>query len=679
LSPSILIIPLSFLFFSPTTKLIFKEEKPYPTVKVKKSFAVPIYIIIFDELPTVSLLDEEGNIDSVRYPHFASFSKEAYWFPNATTVAESTHIAIPAILTGNYPTQVKPSTVQDYPNNLFTLLGKAYHLNVSETHTHLCPKEFNRALGKHSSDFQERFTTLLSDLSIVYLHLVLPSKWSEKIPAISQTWSHFLGGKKGKAKQKKSSPKDKPLLDYRHMMTPHVPWHRLPSGKKYDLAPTAFFPHGILPREIWNENKWEVIQGYQRHLLQVGYADYVLGILISNIKNNKDYNKSLIIVLADHGVSFWPQNGRRRPVNKTNFQDIMGVPLLIKLPNQSEGKISNQYVQTIDLVPTIADILKIKLPWISDGHSIFQSTPFLPKELLVYEQKRKELIKHSYLPKDLEAIKTSTKRKLEIFGSGKTKPKGLYHIGTYSNLIGKSLSNLNIKNGTLSITLKNPDYFKTINLSTDFLPSHLEGTIKDSSQETLHLAIAINGTIQAVTQTFKSRQKKTQFTAMISEEAFQNGENSVEIFIIKEKNKELLFYSTQNNLNKTYTLKENFIISPKGEKFSINFNAIGGKIEKITKRRSFIQFEGWAYDIKNNSPSQKILIFLNNRSIYTNIPNARTPKSILESIPSTVQKVGFKFPLPRNYFKESINLRFFSISKENITLELEYPDSYSYR
>ena len=51
----------------------------------------PVVILLLDEFPADVLLGRDGRIDPVRYPNFARLAREGYWFPNATTVYDSTH------------------------------------------------------------------------------------------------------------------------------------------------------------------------------------------------------------------------------------------------------------------------------------------------------------------------------------------------------------------------------------------------------------------------------------------------------------------------------------------------------------------------------------------------------------------------------------------------------------
>ena len=95
-----------------------------------------------------------------------------------------------------------------------------------------------------------------------------------------------------------------------HLFQPHAPWSFLPSGHQYGFGETI---DGTRDRElVWERNSWLVTQGLQRHLLQVGYADSLVGRLTDELRRHGLYDSALIVVTADHGVSFVPGGNRRR-------------------------------------------------------------------------------------------------------------------------------------------------------------------------------------------------------------------------------------------------------------------------------------------------------------------------------------------------------------------------------
>ena len=70
--------------------------------------------------------------------------------------------------------------------------------------------------------------------------------------------------------------------------------------------------------------------------LQLGYADRVLGRLVAHLRETGLYDKALLVVTADHGISF-RAGEKRRPLSDANLQDIAYVPLFVKLRTSGTG------------------------------------------------------------------------------------------------------------------------------------------------------------------------------------------------------------------------------------------------------------------------------------------------------------------------------------------------------
>ena len=84
-------------------------------------------------------MDARGQLDATRYPNFARLARNATWYPNATTVADYTSDAVPAVLTGVRPEKDQLPIRADHPDSIFTYLGDDYAFNVEEPVTEICP------------------------------------------------------------------------------------------------------------------------------------------------------------------------------------------------------------------------------------------------------------------------------------------------------------------------------------------------------------------------------------------------------------------------------------------------------------------------------------------------------------------------------------------------------------
>ena len=96
-------------------------------------------MVVLDEVPLASVLDDRGRIEERHYPNLARLARDGIFFRNATTVSDYTRWALPALVTGRYPRAELAPSSRDHPDTLFTLLAPTHHLEVSETVTGLCP------------------------------------------------------------------------------------------------------------------------------------------------------------------------------------------------------------------------------------------------------------------------------------------------------------------------------------------------------------------------------------------------------------------------------------------------------------------------------------------------------------------------------------------------------------
>ncbi len=572
LSPSILIFPILFIFNSPVHKFLLANQAPEANLKSPVAIhdGPPIVMVVLDELPATSLMNSQNRIDSSRYPNFASLARDAYWFRNATTVSTTTADAVPAILSGLYPKRPRLPNVDGYPNNLFTLLGGAYTIKADEPVTRLCP----RNLCKPQIDpFGNRMQSLLMDLSVVYLHILLPRDLATALPVVDQTWKNFAVSSKGGGVQgndwtliKKTKDRKRTLLEiihtemrrdrseafrrfiesieatetptlyFVHSYLPHTPWVYLPSGKKYVLP--GYRLKGL------TEKKWDDAfsgaMAFQHHLLQVSFVDTLIGELIDKLKQEGLYDRALIVLTADHGISF-RAGDIRRGLTLTNYGDIMPVPLFIKLPGQREGIVDDRNVESIDILPTIADVLNLTLPWSIDGWSALDATrPERGKKVIYTVFRNTPEEKYVFGPGG-DAKYTTLKRKLRLFGESPD-PAGLYTIGPYGSLFGKRVDPGGPAAAPgLTVSIDNEDLYDNVSLTGSFIPAHITGKLDPGGgPQNRTIAVAVNGVIRSVTRTLVDPIGETVFSAVVPESSFRSGSNRIAVFIADETGSEVV-------------------------------------------------------------------------------------------------------------------------------------------
>ena len=469
-------------------------------VVLSKRRARTVVMVVFDELPLTSLLDQDEDIDDERYPAFAELARNSTWFRGATAVHDSTALAVPAILEGRYPRPGLGSDYASHPRNLFTLLAPRYELHVSEEATGLCPPSLceptpGTTLSHLGHGRVERF----------------------------RSWLRSIGPGKQRA------------LWFKHVLFPHVPWQYLPSGLSYRRRPSEPIP-GLNSQPGFGD-PWLVELSYQRHLLQVGFADRLLGDLMARLRRTGLWRGSLVVVVADHGIGFHV-GADRRTVTPRNFQDLAPVPLFVKLPGQPRGLTVDEHVETIDLLPTILHAAGVGLPADLDGRSLLRPAPVREQRVTMFHRIGNRLNtiggRYSFSVRELERRRRVTvRRKVALFGSGGGRePKRLFEIGPYRALVGRELADLDRLPGRPTTDIDQAAQLRRVNAKTGFVPAELTGTLpRGRPGGGRPVAIAVNGRIAAVGRTFSLAGSRAEsFAVIVPDWALRRGANDVRAF-----------------------------------------------------------------------------------------------------------------------------------------------------
>jgi hypothetical protein len=527
----------SFVF---GTRLVTEDAEG---AHVQVGAEAPVVMIVFDELPVGSLLTEDGAIDRVRYPSFARLAASSTWYPRATAVHDHTTGAVPAILTGRAPREGSLPILSDHPENLFTLLGETYDLDVREEVTYLCPKRYcPRARGP----LVERLSGLFGDVRIAFLHAILPGSLASGLPPTTGQWSGFANAdrlltadslhdiNRIVANRTKAIPRviddfiagitprePAATLHYVHLPLPHAPWRYFPSGREYasDLG-----VRGIHGRDEWVRERWLVEQEWQGHLLQVGYTDRLLGRILDRLEKTGLAGRALLVVVADHGIGFEPGVGRRG-VSTENVADIARVPLFVRYPGQDAARVDRRAVSTLDVMPTIADVLNVRAPR-GDGRSLLGAVDRKTVWMLSRDGSQVRVT-----PAEVDRDQSETlRRKVALFGEGED---SLFVLGTHSALLGRSLAGLDVReSGEGYVELEGRGLFGEVDTGSRFVPARITGTVRGVDLgPRVELAIAVNGTIAALTRSSRA-EARGRFEALVPETAFRRGRNRVEVLAI---------------------------------------------------------------------------------------------------------------------------------------------------
>ena len=537
LSPAPLVFLAFFLLVSPVSDLLWDGEASGAAPGPGRS-STPIVHIVLDELPTSTLIGPDGSVDATLFPNLARFAEGATWYRNATTVADTTSEVVPAQITGRLPEVGGLPTSSDHPNSLFTLFRRSHELSVVEPITDVCPASL---CPEPRPSLRARMSALADDLTIVAQHLLLPDDLRDGLPSIDRGWLGFgsesvtgLEARGGRGKllgrvierlreddavadfERAASGLDRrssrPPLIFMHSSLPHGPARFLPDGRGYAINRKAYpgFADGR-----WTDRQWLVDQSFQRHVLQMQYTDVLVGGLLDRVRAAGLYDKAVIVLTADHGISFHAGHPRRR-LDPVTMPDLVVVPFFVKWPGQRSASVDRGAVRSIDVLPTIAKAAGVRVPWEIDGMPADERGVDPGTQIAAMDDGKPGT--PAPLGSLLAAVRARERVERELLRDG------VWKLGPRPDLIGRRVDASPSGSGP-SATLDAAPDFAAIPEQAPALPALVSGDVTGLADNAL-VAVAVNGRVVATTRVFTDGGQR-QYSAMLPPDSLHPGANTV--------------------------------------------------------------------------------------------------------------------------------------------------------
>ncbi len=673
-----------FLVFSDSSGLIWEEDAEAETnVSIKNP--APVVVLVFDEFPVSSLLREDGNINRALFPNFAKIADSSQWFRNFASNSIATTDSIPIILSGVFNEGAKPKST-DHPNTLFTLLGESYEMHVSESVTSLCPDSICKTNQEDETESNRLRHTdgslrlLLNDAKIVYGHLAMPPFIRDQLPSIGGRWGRFLEGDSSSEtpEHRVSGLKLPPVpkggrpgwinkfiagidqfatseaqsLHYIHLVAPHIPWKLNPSGTVYKIPEeTNSTVFGVL-NGYWVNTPAIPTQGYQRHLSQLGALDMLMGYFLDEMKYSGLWDRALVIVTADHGVSFGP-GSHRRWIDGTNANSLYRVPFFMHLPGQQNGKIIDEPTFSTDIMPTIVDFLEISVDWPLSGISLLGEIPSGRT--------------HEY--DHFSGKKVSLEMRLddlwvEISKNHKLIPdtsdwESIAAVGPNREAVGKTIDELGaVADDTIVASFDGYETGLIVDKQSGIVPTLLKGRVSiPAGFVTSDLLIAVNGKVQGAGRSLRENDNTFAFSAYVPESAFKPGQNRIEL-LLESKTGEW-HHSTTGSVAITTFRDESgkqFNVVKRGQRLV--------RMDSVKFENGTLRVRGWTADTKDKILPDKIYIFYGDQIAYSGPPNVERKDVTVWFKADNLIMSGFDFKLPAENVPEDL---------ERVTILASFP------
>jgi hypothetical protein len=532
-----LVFVATFLFFSPTAQLVAGDSTPSAGDVNVPPLHAPVVVVVLDELPAATIMRGDGTINADRYPGFAKLASVSTWFRNTSTPHPHTPQAVPAILSGKVTNGSDLPTYGDHPENLFTLLGRDVPVHRYEAVTDLCPPDI--CIAQPPQPLRQA----LQDASIVYGHRILPQELRNDLPPIDRSWGTYgsdtdtagdrpaagedlvdalyehwraLGAEeksvRGQARvlaDRVAAITPEPSVQMIHVSLPHRPWTLSPTGVALSYTPAAASDPAAQTTEF------RARLAYQLHSMQTGAVDVVIGELVDRLRAMPTWKDTVLVVTADHGYSLTPPD-LGRTVTERNAEEVYRMPLFIKAPGQVEGEVVDNTAMTIDVLPSIVDLLDAEVDWKFDGHSLYDgSQPHTEPQVSA----------------DVAPVLAIAAARAEQFHGDDW--IGLAAVGDNGDLVGRDVDELTVgAPSELDATLAQADLFGHLPTDDGTAPFVLTGTVtgkSGSGDAPEDLVVAINGALAGVVGDFQPSGSGWTFTGYVAD-LYREGSNEVRLY-----------------------------------------------------------------------------------------------------------------------------------------------------
>ena len=297
----------------------------------------PVIIFWFDELPANVVFNNSFVRED--FPNLRNLSNVSYNFYKNVSLSGYSPYAIYEV----------------FKNDLINDIAENYIVGTVEKSTNICSFEFCNF--KYSEYENSQNFTYFKDVLAIYLNLYTIELFQNLVPDITTKSTNFFDEKYNTPSSfqedeqlylsyKSSEYLTKQVSDngfvFSHILFPHMPWRYSKNGTYYfsgESVLTSIFLGDIRDesflfwsKDYQNNTYYQKIEA-SRLIEQTIFMDNLLGNLITELKQNGTFDKSLIIFTSNHGINFDPLKNSRAASEENLI--VYNTPLLIKLPYQN--------------------------------------------------------------------------------------------------------------------------------------------------------------------------------------------------------------------------------------------------------------------------------------------------------------------------------------------------------
>ncbi|GJM15468.1 MAG: hypothetical protein DHS20C13_07950 [Thermodesulfobacteriota bacterium] len=357
-----------------------------------------IILISIDTLRT-DVLSSYGS-DAVSTPNIDKVAEDGYLFSQAYSPAPWTLPAFSSIMTGVNPLVHKTTDSKSRLPETFTTIAE--HLASSGYKTGAVGKnvflhsEYNIDQGFMEYNFFPKINELVNSFGGAFLKIAFPASFrtdasTSDLTDISIKWLN--------------ENQDKDFFLWIHYFDPHIPYtppkeYIVDNNNTGTLVGNDFHNVGSIRSGHYSPNLSDRERIRQLYDAEVRYVDDNIGRLLETLEELDLYKDSLIILTSDHGEEFWEHGGFEH--GHSLYNEVIKVPLIIKLPGNEPNQTVDIPVTTQSLMPTILELSNIQhengpylasslVPILENDPANYRIKPIISSSLLYYEDRESAL------------------------------------------------------------------------------------------------------------------------------------------------------------------------------------------------------------------------------------------------------------------------------------------------
>jgi arylsulfatase A-like enzyme len=156
--------------------------------------------------------------------------------------------------------------------------------------------------------------------------------------------------------------RDRPFFLFLHYFDPHFAYlehegFRFERGAPYQGWIESHTPRNQMMERLETLTDADAREMRRLYDSEIAFTDHHIGRVLDRLRELELYDRTLILVTADHGEEFLDHGHLGH--GKTLYQDVIAVPLVVRYPGRGAGVVERP-VALIDLFPTVLAAVGVK-------------------------------------------------------------------------------------------------------------------------------------------------------------------------------------------------------------------------------------------------------------------------------------------------------------------------------